>query len=234
VDVRGQYFQAAIQVIESNETEIPSKVSAVKSIQRSVFLSSLKRFYTDLPRLSFAEYISDTELAVVPRIIRDLGPVLLETSEDTLPRDSVALTGALLDVWPKNIKGVFCHTFHGVDRADALGRPDLLVSTVLNNILFSIVSAKASGVYEAAVKEVLPRLTASIGNYNSNESWVASSALELIGSLARGAPTGLCKGIFAAIARTVFDCMRVAEDRDVLHVGICSNSPVPSCLTRAA
>jgi hypothetical protein len=148
-DVRGQYFEAAIQVIESNETEIPFKVSAVKSIQQSVFLSSLKRFYADLPQLSFAEYISDTELAIVPRIIRDLGPFLLETSEDTLSLVldtvsvlatvgngswftmdlAVALTTALLDVWPKNIKGTFCHTFHGVDRANALGRPDLLVST---------------------------------------------------------------------------------------------------------
>jgi hypothetical protein len=41
-DVRGQYFEAAIQVIESNETEIPFKVSAVKSIQQFVVLSSFK------------------------------------------------------------------------------------------------------------------------------------------------------------------------------------------------
>jgi importin-9 len=147
-DVRGQYFEAAIQVIESNETEIPFKVSAVKSIQQSVFLSSLKPLYADLPRLSFAEYISDAELAIVPRIVRDLGPFLLETSEDTLSLVletvsvlaavgkgswfttdlAVALTTALLDVWPKNIKGMFCHTFH-VDCADALCRSDLLVST---------------------------------------------------------------------------------------------------------
>ncbi len=35
-DVRGQYLDAAVQVIESNETEVPFKVSAVKSIQQSV------------------------------------------------------------------------------------------------------------------------------------------------------------------------------------------------------
>ena len=135
-------------MIESNETEIPFKVSAVKSIQQSVFLS-LKRFYADILWLSFAEYISDAELAIVPRIIRDLGPFLLETSEDTLSLVldtvsvlaavgngswfttdlAVALTTALLDVWPKNIKGMFCPTFHGVDRVDALIRPDLLVPT---------------------------------------------------------------------------------------------------------
>jgi importin-9 len=128
-DTRGQYFEAAIQVIESNSTELPFKVSAVKSIQQLVLLSALRRLYVDLPRPSFAEYISDAELAVVPRIIRDLGPFLLETSEDTLSlvletvsvlaavgkgswfttELAVALTTALLDVWPKNIKGSSCY-----------------------------------------------------------------------------------------------------------------------------
>ncbi len=45
VDVRGQYFEAAIQVIESNETEIPFKVSAVKSIQQFVVLSSFQKLH---------------------------------------------------------------------------------------------------------------------------------------------------------------------------------------------
>jgi hypothetical protein len=112
---------------------------------------------------------------------------------------------------------------------------DPIFLSLLNDILLSVVDAKASGVYEAAVKEALPRLTTSIGNYNASESWVASSALELIGSLARGAPeTGLGEGFFAATAPTVFVCMRVAEDRDVLQVGSCSNSLVSRCLTRAA
>ncbi|KAI0281277.1 ARM repeat-containing protein [Russula aff. rugulosa BPL654] len=203
-DVRGQYFEAAIQVIESNETEIPFKVSAVKSIQH------------------FSEYISDAELVIVPRIIRDLGPFLLETSEDTLSLVletisvlcgvgkgswftldlAVALTTALLDVWPKNMK-------------------DPIFMSLLNDILLSIASSKTSGVYEATVKQALPRLTASIGNYNANESWAASSALELTGSLTRAAPeTGLGEGFFAAVAPTVFDCLRVAEDRDVLQNGV--------------
>ena len=100
-------------------------------------------------RSSFAEYISDAELAIVPRIIRDLGPFLLETSEDTLSLVletisvlcgvgkgswftldlAAALTTALLDVWPKNMKGLFRHLFHTVNYANACGRPDLLVST---------------------------------------------------------------------------------------------------------
>ena len=38
-DARGQYLDAAVQVIESSETEVPFKVSAVKSIQQSVIYS---------------------------------------------------------------------------------------------------------------------------------------------------------------------------------------------------
>ncbi|KAH9958982.1 ARM repeat-containing protein [Russula dissimulans] len=218
VDVRGQYFEAAIQVIESNETEIPFKVSAVKSIQH------------------FAEYISDTELAIVPRIIRDLGPFLLETTEDTLSLVldtvsvlsvvakgswfttdlAVALTTALLDIWPKNIKGQFYHVCLAASALIHITDPIFL--SLLNDVLLAIVSSKAPGVYEAAVKQALPSLTAAIGSSNANECWVASSALELASSLARGAPeTGLGEGFFAAIAPTLFDCLRVAEDRDVLQ-----------------
>jgi hypothetical protein len=109
---------------------------------------------------------------------------------------------------------------------------DPIFLSLLNDILLSIVSSKASGVYEATVKQALPRLTASIGNSNLNESWVASSALELIGSLARGAPeTGLGDGFFSTIAPTLFDCLRVAEDRDVLQVRISSYWSDPSRLT---
>ena len=69
------------------------------------------------------------------------------------------------------------------------------------------------------MKQALPRLTASIGNANESEWWIASSALELLGSTARGAPeAGLGEGFFAAIAPCVFDCLKVAEDRDVLQV----------------
>jgi hypothetical protein len=96
---------------------------------------------------------------------------------------------------------------------------DPIFLSILNDVLHSIASAKVPGVYETIVKQALPRLTASIGNANPNESWVASSALELLGSVTRGAPeAGLGEGFFAAIAPCVFDCLKVAEDRDVLQV----------------
>jgi len=186
---------------------------------------------------SFAEYISDTELAIVPRIIRDLGPFLLETTEDTLSLVletvsvlsavakgswfttdlAVALSTALLDIWPKNIRGLFYYVCLAASALIHITDPIFL--SLLNDVLLSIVSSKAPGVYETAVKQALPRLTAAIASSNANEWWVASSALELAGSLARGAPeTGLGEGFFITIAPTLFECLRVAEDRDVLQV----------------
>ncbi len=100
-------------------------------------------------------------------------------------------------------------------------KEDPIFLSLLNDILLSITGSKTPGVYEVTVNQALPRLTASIGNYNVDEWWAASSALELVGSLARGAPeTGLGEGFFAAVAPTVFECLRVAEDRDVLQVPI--------------
>ena len=72
--------------------------------------------------------MSDAESPIIPRIIRDLSPFLLEASEDILfpVLETVfvlggvasslrfttdlaeALTAAPMDVRPKNIKGMFC------------------------------------------------------------------------------------------------------------------------------
>jgi hypothetical protein len=78
---------------------------------------------------------------VAPRMVRDLGPFLLETTEDTLSlvletlasvvevQDGGWLTVdlardlvlALLEVWTKNIKGTSCFSAREVDRtADSM------------------------------------------------------------------------------------------------------------------
>jgi importin-9 len=109
---------------------------------------------------------------------------------------------------------------------------DPIFLSILSDVLYAIVSAKATGVYEAAVKYALPRLTASIGHANADETWVPSSALELIGTVVRGAPeTGLGEGFFSAIAPSVFDCLKVAEDRDILQVRISTYSSSRGRLT---
>ena len=51
------------------------------------------------------------------------------------------------------------------------------------------------------------------------ESWITSTALELLDSVIDNAPeSGLGEGFFATIAPSLFGCMEKAEDRDVLQV----------------
>ncbi|KAA1471630.1 ARM repeat-containing protein [Dentipellis sp. KUC8613] len=204
-EVAGQYLDAAVQVIEASETGIPFKISAVKAIH------------------NFCEGIEDSALvSVAPRITRDLGPFLLQTTEDTLSLVLetlgvvVAVDGskwltvdlandlvlALLEVWTKNIK-------------------DPIFLSVLTDIFSSIAGSPTAGVYETAVKQTLPKLTAAIANSDPEQSWIASSAIELVTSLIEGAPdAGLGEGFFAAVAPNLFACMKVAEDRDVLQNGV--------------
>ena len=86
-------------------------------------------------------------------------------------------------------------------------------------MLQSLAQAKAQNIYETTIKIALPILAEAAGNSNSNESWMASSAIELLTSLIEGAPTtGLGDGFFAVFAPHLFSTMSVAEDRDLLQV----------------
>jgi importin-9 len=65
-----------------------------------------------------------------------------------------------------------------------------------------------------------------MGSTKPTESWVLASAIELVGSLVRGAPErGLGGGFFALLAPNLFGCLRDAEDRDVLQVIRLSHPP---------
>ena len=90
---------------------------------------------------------------------------------------------------------------------------------MLTDILASLASSSALGVYETVVKQALPTLCDAIGSAKLEESWVAGSAIELVSSLVQGAPTsGLGEGFFGLLAPNLFTCLKEAEDRDVLQV----------------
>lgn len=59
----------------------------------------------------------------------------------------------------------------------------------------------------------------AINSATKEESWIASSAIDLVSSLVEGSPqTGLGEGFFALLAPNLFPCLAGAEDRDVLQV----------------
>lgn len=87
-------------------------------------------------------------------------------------------------------------------------------------------------VYETVVKQALPTLCTSIGSATLEESWIAGSAIDLVTSLVKGAPErGLGDGFFALLAPNLFQCLKQAEDRDVLQVNISPGHEI-YCLTR--
>ncbi|KAF8641001.1 hypothetical protein AX17_000646 [Amanita inopinata Kibby_2008] len=199
-----QYLEAAIHVIEAAAASIPVKVSAVKAIH------------------NFCQERKDSSLEpFATRIAKDLGPFLLTTSDDTLllvletvssvleiedakwldAELASSLVQAVLQVWNKNIK-------------------DPIFLSILTDILTSLASSQSAGVYDTTIKQALPTLTDAMTSAKPEESWITSSAIELISSLVKGSGNGLAQGFFSHIAAGLFKCLREAEDRDVLQNGI--------------
>ncbi len=96
---------------------------------------------------------------------------------------------------------------------------DPIFISILTDILTTLAGASASGIYEVVVKNALPPLSIAIANAKKEESWITSSAIDLVTSLVRGAPeSGLGEGFFALLAPALFACLGEAEDRDVIQV----------------
>ncbi|KAG6380709.1 armadillo-type protein [Boletus reticuloceps] len=205
LQMAGQYLEVAMHVIESDSASIPVKVSAVKAVH------------------NFCQGAEDSALKpYVSRIAQDLGPFLLLTTEDTLSLVlstmsvvldvdkaswlttdlASSLVLATLEVWTKNNK-------------------DPIFLSIFTDILASLAKSSAPGVYETVVKQALPTLCTSITTAKPEESWIAGSAIDLVSSLVRGAPeSGLGDGFFALLAPNLFNCLKIAEDRDVLQNGV--------------
>lgn len=86
-------------------------------------------------------------------------------------------------------------------------------------MLTDLAQSPTEGVYQAVVSQSLPSLCGAIVQAKAEESWIASSAIDLLASLARGAQRGaLGEGFFAILAPTLFGCLRDAEDQEILEV----------------
>ncbi|KAF8522163.1 ARM repeat-containing protein [Hysterangium stoloniferum] len=197
-----QYLNAAIEVLEADNAGIPVKVSAVKAIR------------------NFCTQVGDNVvISIAPRIIKDLGPFLLVTTEDTLALVleairavvqiddgkwidvdlALPLSQAVLEVWTKNIK-------------------DPLLLSILDELLTDLASSSTPNVYQAVVSQTLPTLCNALAQSTSNECWIASSAINLIAGLARGASRGgLGDGFFATVAPSLFGCLQATQDQETLE-----------------
>lgn len=95
---------------------------------------------------------------------------------------------------------------------------DPIFLSMLTDIFTTLASSPTHGVYSTVVSQSLPKLSSAIRSSNKEESWVASSAIELVGSLVEGSQEGLGDGFFGTVAEGLFNTLNTAEDRDVLQV----------------
>jgi importin-9 len=101
---------------------------------------------------------------------------------------------------------------------------DPIFLSIFTDIFAALASSSASNVYQTVVKRALPSLCTAIGSAKPEESWIAGSAIDLVSSLVKGAPeNGLGDGFFALLAPNLFECLKHAEDRDVLQVRFLSD-----------
>ncbi|KAH7338870.1 ARM repeat-containing protein [Rhizoctonia solani] len=199
-DTQMQYLEAAWAILNS-EASAPVKISAVKSIHN---------FISHIPGKAIA--------GVAPRILQDLAPLLLVTVEETLALvmetlsvllkvedgrwltadHAGSLTTALLDVWRRNVK-----------------------DQVLLSVITDVFEGLAAASYQATVSQALPSLSAALTSVSKDETWVTSSALEIITGLMRGAHEGqLGQGFFENLGPALFKAIGETEDRDVIQNGI--------------
>ncbi|KAF9516008.1 hypothetical protein BS47DRAFT_1371853 [Hydnum rufescens UP504] len=232
--VLGSEADALMQIVEDEQSEGRVRPFEVEYLLVNVIPSLLA--LSDYPFLqgrafvfasSFAKLCRPVDAAVVrayaPRILAILSSFLSTTSEDTLslildtltvvvkidlgtwlsPEVTSSLTAAILDTWRRNFK-------------------DPLLLSVLADLITTIAASPAPGVYTTLVSQLLPSLVQSLeaATANAQESWLASSALELIAGVLQGGEKGkLGDGLVAGLAPSLFDCINASQDRDVTVKG---------------
>lgn len=99
-------------------------------------------------------------------------------------------------------------------------RTFLIPDQVLLSVITEVFEGLAAASYQATVSQALPSLSAALTSVSNDETWVTSSALEIITGLMRGAHEGqLGQGFFENLGSALFKAIGETEDRDVIQVG---------------
>jgi hypothetical protein len=201
-ELASQYLNATLTALETPDAGIPLKISAVRAT---------RNFCGQLP--------DSLVIPLTPRIISNLGPLILVTTEDTLilvldalnvvleldhgswltPELTVPIATALLEIWVKNAR-------------------DPILFSSLTDLIANLASAKAPGAYQTIASQALPNVIAALTQAQAQpkEGWLPSSAIEIVTNVVRGTPEGaIGENFFATLAPSLFGILRVTEDREV-------------------
>jgi hypothetical protein len=91
-------------------------------------------------------------------------------------------------------------------------------------VITDVFEGLAAASYQATVSHALPSLSAALGSVSKDETWVTSSALEIITGLMRGVHEGqLGQGFFDNLGPALFKAIGETEDREVIQVRFSRN-----------
>lgn len=92
---------------------------------------------------------------------------------------------------------------------------------MLEDLFTELADSRAPAVYQAVITQCLPILSDALAQPNTEQLFIASSAVDLIAALARGAQRGaLGDGFFAAFAPHLFARLRGSYDAELLEVSL--------------
>ncbi len=137
--------------------------------------------------------------------------IVLETISSVLRIDDAswldtelanALVLAILQVWNKNIKGG-CEFSSLLLIFNTYFKQDPIFISILTDIMSLLASSLSNGVNEIVVKQAVPVLTNALASAKPIESWITSSAIDLLNSIVEGRVDGLQSTSFATY-RSIF------------------------------
>ena len=193
-------------------------------------------FYRHLP--------SKTVSPFAPRIIRQLGPLLAQASEDTLvlvvetiqavvieDEDAAHSEGPLAPVVEPEIIGSIVQAALQIWAPNAR---DVILLSVISDLFESLAGSKQQGVPKVVVQRAIPTLAAAIVSQQDSDepSALAETAVELSNSILAGADGGALHGVVNVLCPNLVHVLKTSDDRDVQQRGIeCLTQLVRKCPT---
>ncbi|KAF8336339.1 ARM repeat-containing protein [Cantharellus anzutake] len=219
-ELTGQYLNAAVGVIELPHAGIPVKVSTVKAIQRLTrsAKSPLAKSYAPRILATLAPFLSTAADETLSLILDTLTIVVQIDLGSWLNPDVVSsLTAALVDVWKRNYEGKL------QSRSELHAEPlnPILLSEIAEMVK-ALAASPSPDAFSSVVNRLLPAIVGALDQaaLKPQESWIASSALELTAGILEAADKGkLGDGFVAGLAPSLFNSLSMATDRDVILNG---------------
>ncbi|KAM0754424.1 ARM repeat-containing protein [Meredithblackwellia eburnea MCA 4105] len=201
-ELAASYVDAAIKVLDDPSAGVPVKVSAVRALHN--FFRHLK---------------SQISSALAGQSLARLVPLVPQTSENTLTLvvDTCTATVKVADIDAQTAVVVVETVLNTWLPSPA----DPLLSSSICDLFTALSSVPTPAVQGVILTHALPTLSTVLAEIATDTfSSRASAALDLIDSVFDGQPTPLGAGLFDKVAETLFEAMRVSEDRDVVQSGL--------------